>query len=672
MTGATCLAAMLYYTRGRWLAPLDDAYIVLAYGRELLQGHPYRFNPGDPASSGSTSILYTILAAPFAAFGRNEVVPVIGLTVLNGALFWWTCRMAWSLAAAMMPGWLARLAVLAVIANGPVVFGVFCGLDTSLMMALTLLLWYSWDGLLRSRNAAAFKLPATAAVLLALTRPEGAVLALAVGLAAGFWLFRSRLPRAAAISVAIGVGALFSTLLPSLLVTGSILPSSGWAKIAWFSHVTPLSSALSDSLAFIVASFKGVWMGLFPAEAVIGQAGGAHGENEAVYYFPPGAFGIAALGLLPLAGRLGTPVLGGVIWLIGWLLISAILPVGWHHHRYLAPLFPPFILLSFAGIARLGDMLQDPWKRQVPRLLAAIWLAFAIPGFFRHIQLFGFGSSNYFWHHRVMAERLEEIPGSDAVAASDVGILKYFTRRNVIDLKALTCPWLAPAASRGWGSIYDVFKRKPPAERPAWAALHSGRPDVDAELVCRAGVFRPVLTLSHPRVASDFVLYKCDWGGPGKPPSIPGWKIVDELDCGDPESEKVHAYRMHMAGPDGFPYSTIQVRRDSATREEVGDGGWVLGAGEDFAIFAEAGRPLVLEFRTFAPVPAYLTVSFNGDRVSEVPVSRAVERFQTIVAAQIPGDLVLARNEISVRCRRPESQHYSSFHYWAFQPGSGK
>ena len=56
-------------------AALDDAYIHFQYARAFAEGHPLRFQAGEPISTGATSFLWPILLAPFYALGfRGESI----------------------------------------------------------------------------------------------------------------------------------------------------------------------------------------------------------------------------------------------------------------------------------------------------------------------------------------------------------------------------------------------------------------------------------------------------------------------------------------------------------------------------------------------------------------------------------------------------------------------
>src|SRR5262245_8459943 len=53
-------------------AALDDAYIHFQYARAFAELHPFRFQAGEPISTGATSFLWPILLAPFYAIGFHD------------------------------------------------------------------------------------------------------------------------------------------------------------------------------------------------------------------------------------------------------------------------------------------------------------------------------------------------------------------------------------------------------------------------------------------------------------------------------------------------------------------------------------------------------------------------------------------------------------------------
>ncbi len=64
-------AAMASATSGRWVLPLDDAYIHQQYARQAARGLFMRYNDQDPPSSGATSLLYPLILALFYRLGAH-------------------------------------------------------------------------------------------------------------------------------------------------------------------------------------------------------------------------------------------------------------------------------------------------------------------------------------------------------------------------------------------------------------------------------------------------------------------------------------------------------------------------------------------------------------------------------------------------------------------------
>jgi hypothetical protein len=663
LLGILFLSMAAWYGEGRWLAPLDDTYIVLTYARNLVHGQPFRFNPADPPSTGATSALWTLLVSPLTLMGKAEAPLLAVLILLCATVFALTLVMVRHVAASMMPPGAAFAAALAVALNGPFAWGSFCGLETGLMAAGILALWAVWLSAGASRSRRWWMRPLAVSVVLGLVRPEGGPLALvAAGAALATWPSTgSRRPAVAAILA--GLSGLAAAVALPLILTGTPMGSGGWAKTGWASPVVPPMVALQDSCRFFVDAMKGVWAGAYPPDAAVGAAGSALAGNEPSLYFPPGALLLFIVGA---AATARTPTMvGAAIWMGGFLLSALILPVGWHHHRYLVPLFPPFVIISFAGIDKMAEATGAPWRGRLASTLMAGWILFSVPGLVRHAAFYGHGSESYSSQHLALAERLASSAEPGPVLATDVGILGYFSGARVIDAKGLVTPWVAPAAARGWGSVFDHFKDLPEGERPRLAALHGLRPDVNVEQLVRAGLIVPLASFNHPRGASPLVLYELAWPATGPGPSIKGWRLADEFDAGNPAAEKIHRYRPWMRSPEGIPYNAVQVLKEG--KSPIGDGGWVVDGGETFTVRCEPGVAAVIIMRTFVPRPAALLVSVNGSPPQECRLAPLPGVFQTVLVWQDQGRTVRAANTVRVECLRGYGNEYSSFHYWVMQ-----
>ncbi|NJL96082.1 MAG: hypothetical protein HC915_21290 [Anaerolineae bacterium] len=159
------------------LLPLDDAYIHLQYARQMASGTPYAYNPGDAATSGATSFVYTPLLALGYGLGFRALdlsIWAVGLGLLCVlASAWLVYRsVRWSgggLALSLLMG-------LAFAANGVFIWSAFSGMETALVMCMTL-------AVLEAYQARAGRRAALLAGLAALVRPELALVALSTALA---------------------------------------------------------------------------------------------------------------------------------------------------------------------------------------------------------------------------------------------------------------------------------------------------------------------------------------------------------------------------------------------------------------------------------------------------------------------------------------------------------
>lgn len=105
-----CVSAVRAKTGGEPSLPLDDAFIHLQYARAFATGHPLHYVPGDPATSGATSLLWSAMLAPFWAVGArglNLVWVAWGLSFAALAGLAWETR---RLAARLLPRGSAVLA----------------------------------------------------------------------------------------------------------------------------------------------------------------------------------------------------------------------------------------------------------------------------------------------------------------------------------------------------------------------------------------------------------------------------------------------------------------------------------------------------------------------------------------------------------------------------------
>ncbi|NWG17031.1 MAG: hypothetical protein HXY41_10380 [Chloroflexi bacterium] len=494
LAGAVFLAysfASLSAGRGELVMPLDDVYIHFQYAKQIAAGQPYVYNPGLPPSSGATSFLYPYLLAVgyrlgFQGLNLGLWAMGIGALALAGSA-WLVYRLVWAGGA---PQWLSFALIPIFTLNGAVSWHSMSGMETGLVVlfslwtvyALTLALSPSGRGELRH-----LWLLVVMATLLALIRPEGAILTLlAVGAAAltpspsplgrgeqmcfRQWRFiRTRhsvfllLPL-----LAIGVQPVVN-----LIFTGSAVASGNAAKSVF--GIVPFE--WGEAVRRITENFARMWgeffTGISPREGM---------------YLLPGMLVLAAVGLVWLTGarhalslrghvRVAVVILGWLV--VGTLAVSTLDTAFWHFKRYQMPFMALLFPLAGWGIAVLSpqSLVLSQNRRQVFQVLAGvlsiILLASSLwtwPAFLHHYAL---NVSYVYFQPLQMARWLQANTPPDAVVAvHDTGLLRYEGGRTTIDIVGLTTPGAADYWRNGPGAVAEFLMGRRPDYIAAYGPGH--------------------------------------------------------------------------------------------------------------------------------------------------------------------------------------------------------
>lgn len=322
--------------------PTDDAYISFRYAQHWAAGNGPVFNVGERVE-GYSNFLYVALLAGGAGVG---ITPPLGSRLLNllsvlavvGVLLW-------GLPSSAASRWLRALGGLVMVTSSITIVNVLSGLEAPFMAALVAL---GIVGLLRGWR---WLTPATF-LLVALTRPEGAALAVlgatiatwyamragswpAVRATAAYWLTASALPY-----------GLF--LAWRLYFYGDLLPNSVIAKQGrgWLENV-------ERALPYVMSGAKA---------------------------FAPFLV-LAALGLFACAWRgKGQRVAGyGLVFVAGIFGIGAVIGSGDPYApfvRYLFPAVPPLIMAAIVGAEALLPASRgtgaSPWHSLRSAAVAAL------------------------------------------------------------------------------------------------------------------------------------------------------------------------------------------------------------------------------------------------------------------------------------------------------------
>ena len=390
--------------------PIDDAWIHQTYARNLGLHGVMAFSPGQP-STGSTSFGWTLLLS--AGYWLN--IPPFLWTYFLGAIF--------TLATAFTAGHLSQayfgsfknaviVAVICIL-EWHLAWATVSGMEISLFTFLMLLFFLFFN-----RDSSAFLLGGLAGAIV-LVRPEGIILAVAYGFrliltkpynpkrilwdAANFLLV---------FSVVISPWILFN-----LIYGDRPFPSTITAKFVQYGYPISLGKSLKYLWDVLIYFLNGPIMLLVPGTwFTVYQAL----KTRSMPHFYPFAWSFTLIGLYAVA-----------------------LPVIYDQGRYLMPFIPLITIYGIEGLAQILKRLQH-----TPRLHATIWLSLACMVFLLWLN----GASDYAYRtqlyrtvHMQAAEWINLHAPPDAVIAThDIGIIGYYTGRQIVDLAGLVTPEIIP------------------------------------------------------------------------------------------------------------------------------------------------------------------------------------------------------------------------------------
>jgi hypothetical protein len=448
---AALLAALIYLWPSYVEFPMDDSYIHMVYARNLAEQGRLIFSFADEQGVGVTSILWVLLLAGGHAVGlpMTLVAKLLGVASLAfvGVSLYRLLRPTWH----PLP---ASAVALLVVLSGNMLWFALSGMETTLFLALGLLA-------LRLYRAERWAWLGIALGLLALTRPEGLLLTGVIGCVDVFR--RRRLGRGIVVSVLICLVLCLPWYSYLLWRTGHVLPTSAVGKQMTFSiatrYVLEHSSipALLARLPWLI--YIAAWLAyllefalggnaLPPPTLTVGVAAGSPGYIVSVWAFA--GWALAAWLCFSALKRL----LVGRRWLY-WLR---------EHERS-----PLMLLLLWAVLHNLSYMVFMPVPGTASRYGAlnylVLWIAL-VAGLLNFTKrprlLLGLAgglviiaAANGLYWNRVYDANLEHMlnvriaaanfvrdafPAEELCAASDVGAVRYFSDRPILDLGALVDP----------------------------------------------------------------------------------------------------------------------------------------------------------------------------------------------------------------------------------------
>jgi hypothetical protein len=644
---------------GHSAAALDDAYIHYQYARAIAEGHPMRFQAGEPVSSGATSMLWPVLLAPFWLLGARDDAIVWPAWLLSyvalGALAW---------EAAKLTERLAGRAAAAGAAAMTLTFGGFVWCAASGMevvpfawaMARTLRLGSEWTEVepeQRTRRRAV-ELAAMAWVA-ALFRPEGALAAIFAAVTLAVVPRVSRRDRALAAVAVVGAFA-----LPLLLwaITGSPRSNTAVAKLMP-GNPYYAGHALVGGVQANVKLLLGTLL---------------QGEVWSAEFLPHGGapLAMAGLGAIAICGwRTKSRWRMAAVLLLALTMFAPCFYVTflWNRLRYLWPFMTGW-LVGLACLARvLGDLAASVRPRW--RLLGPIACG-AFVGLLASKDEWVIDdvaqSASGIDRQQVALGRWAklELPATARIGVNDTGAIAYFGERKTFDVVGLTTEgearyWVAGVGSRL--EHYERMRASSPAALPTHFIVYPEWMGMD--VVLGRQLHEATVTDSTILGGQTMRAYAADWSklGTGDAPwtDAPG-PLIDAVDVADLQSEADHDYEL-LGAHENEQAAHEGISPDGAT---VVDGGRTRRTRERFVAHLRAGLAARGIVRIDGLRGTRIVVRVDGEPADQIVLDDdedwAERTFE--VPARLANDH--ARVELDV-----DTGAVTTFHYWfcAITPG---
>ena len=676
LVGCLFVGTNLYYNRGDVSdnevdisAPLDDTFIHLQYGRQIGEGEWFRYNDGDPVSTGASSFLYVLVlgAAHFLGFAGDHLL--LFAIMFGAGSFALAAFLGYELGRRLAGERAGLWSGILIAANGAFAWGATSGMEVALFSVLLLGTLLAF---LHELSSGRFLLTPILAALAALTRPEGLLFALVItGAVVSRLLKDSREDRP------MPSGRTAAALLYALLPLAAGMAQHLFYRIATGSSVQNgvlAKSLLYEPVFYPTESLDAVFQNLSKLSLSV-----LTGLEPGNYLFP-GTILFCVLGTLYLAmedTRYRTFAVASGTALVLAMSSTAILglpgaPWGWHHYRYLLPFFPPTLVFAVVGFYSLRTLQGKTW---LPEALACFALLCSLLGLPVWAATTG-GNSLQIKEQQVSVGYWirENLPSGVHVGVNDAGAMRYYGGHPTVDLIGLTTNGLALPTRNGVGSLYEKLESMPQEKRPEYFAIYpTWFPGFYASGVLDQEIARFSLS-GRPETAgivggSEVVVYRADWGLARSGETLRGEGTVrDALDVADLASEGEHDYEMRMPLI-GLEPESIVLRESYPGGRVVVDAGRGVAGSEEFTVGnLSAGRPVEVVMRTTSE-PFSLQVHADGENVGEWNFQPSGSSGWQETTFTIPAESVRS-GSLRVRLSPPEDaplEAHTAYHYWFVQ-----
>ncbi len=637
---------------GHPAAALDDAYIHFQYARAIVEGHPFRYQAGEPISTGATSFLWPALLAPFYALGLQAASLMWAAWLVAFAAHGMLAREVYLLAAPLAGRAAAVGAGAMTLVFGGLVWGAASGMEVvpfAFVSALGVRLASEWaEGLERARTKRRLATLFAVAVAAPMLRPEGALTALAMGAVVAVAPrgpgLRGRTPALAFVLAA----ALPNLML--LALTGSPTTSTAQVKLLVGNPYYDLGAAFAANARLLVMSVLdgGPWTAEF---------------------LPKGGAPVLSMGLVALVVRGAQTKL----WVRAALVLAAALTMFvpcayvtflWNRLRYVWPFIPGW----FVGVACLARVIAAYVPRVSPRVtegLAGAMTAAVVVALGSKldwvIEDVAQSASGIDRQQVALGKWVAEtLPAGARVGLNDTGAIAYFGGRKTFDVVGLTTPtegryWVAGAGSRL--EHYERVHATSPASLPSHFVVYPewmACPPVLGRLL-HAAVVRDATILGGQVMQAHEARW--DTLGSGEAPwSAPGATVIDAIDVADLESEAAHAYAL-LGARDG---EQVAEEGASTAGAAVVDGGRTQRTRDRFVARLEgASRGIARVGASTDDVTLLVKVAGREAGRLAVPAGGWTE-----VGFDVPAEMAAGGTSVVEVTAEPGTARFISYHYW--------
>ncbi len=650
---------------GSPLMPVDDAYIHFQYARQIARGEPYQYNPGQPSTSGATSLLYPYLLAVGALLGLEDLqLGWWALMIGGGALFGSAIAVTRIARFAGLSSNAAILTGAAFILSGAVTWHAYSGMET--LVLICLLLWTLWGYLSRQ-----YRVLIPAASLLAITRPEGSIMAVIAVVVCLIELLQQRhLWQRHHLWLLLPV--LLTGLQPLLnrIVTGSFSPTGNQAKsllgmipFEWGEVLRRIGENITRTLTELITGF--------------GEFG--------VPYLLPGLVLIALAGVAvwSVQNRRLTFLFLILLWLVALIgSISTLDTAFWHFKRYQMPMIALVVALSPFGLM----LVQGRFRQRLSWGLVGLLMIFGVWSMAQFVGYYAMNTRSVALQPLAMARWLSQNTPADAVVAvHDVGMMRYLGDRTTIDMVGLTTAGAADWWRNGPGAVGEYLTVVEP--RPDYIAAYNDARGLN--YLAQTSVYGELLQGFEADYDPRF---NVALGGPFQGIYQPTWVGVDaagqvqspllltyltalkdavlvgQIDVADLNSEQQHNYRWHnQSHVAGFATEFYQQQTLSCADASaciVTDGGRRLNGEERFRIDVQTGQDALLITRVH-PLEAGLLQVYVGDQLTAEHWIPSIPGQWLEIPTLISSDMIVSDTpEIRLV---PQGFVYMPYMHWVYQ-----